>query len=271
MTEPTPAVRTPVLCSPWATFADIPGPYQSLVDEPTWARVLMQASEILWALSGRRWYGGGCEETALLRSIPPTAGHGNWPYDQTWGWCPCWSAGTWDDGWPVPPASWGGDHLEPVAIKLPRDPVTAILSVTEGGTVLAADQYRLTRSGWLERLSGRWAVCGDETEIIYTFGEPPPEGGVQAVVALAVELARDIAGDGQCQLPQRVTSITRQGISMSMIDPMEFLPNGKTGLYLVDLWLAAVNPHNRPARGSVWSLDVPSTVRTSSIFPGATP
>lgn len=259
MTEP--AVRTDVLCSAWATFADIPEDLRPLVDEPTWARLLMQASEILWALSGRRWYGGGCEETAVLRSVPPTAGRGNWPYDASWGRCPCWVTGTWVDDWLRPGRSWGGDHLAPTAVRLPRNPVTAITSVVVDGVTLAPGAYRLTRSGWVERLTGTWDVCNDLTEVTYQFGEPPPEGGVQAVVALAVELARDLVGDGECKLPQRVTSITRQGISMSMIDPMDFMPNGKTGLYLVDLWLTAVNPHNRPARGAVFSLDLPTTVK----------
>jgi len=263
MTDPVPAARSEVLCSPWATPADIPAAVRERLTDEEWLPLLMQASELLWALSGRRWYGGGCEETATLRSNPPTAGRDNWPYDRSWGWCGCWASGAWD----LVPRTWGGTHLSPMAIKLPRQPVTAIVAVTEAGQTLAPESYRLTRSGWVERLTGSWAVCGDVTDVTYEFGEPPPEGGVQAVVALATQLMYDLLGDSKCRLPARVTSITRQGISMAVIDPMEMLPNGKTGFYLVDLWLASVNPLNRPQRGTFWSLDMPTTVKGATDVP----
>lgn len=262
MTEPDPGARTKVLCSAWATPADVPTDIREKVTDDVWERLLLQASEILWALSGRRWYGGGCEETATLRSVPPTAGRGSWPYDVSWGRCPCWNAGVWLDGMLWPPATWGANHLAPIAIRLPRNPVTAVVEVVHDGVTVDPSAYRLNRAGWLERTDGAaWEVCNDTTTVTYEFGEPPPEGGVQAVVALATQMMYDLTGDSKCRLPQRVTSITRQGISMSMIDPMEFMPDGKTGFYLVDLWLTSVNPHNRPQRGTMWSLDVPTTVK----------
>lgn len=262
MTEPVPAARSKVLCSAWATLADVPEEYRDRVTPDVWATLLLQASEILWALSGRRWYGTGCEETAVLRSVPPTAGRENWPYDKSWGHCACWAHGSWVADFLWPPTEWLGRHLRPIAIKLPRSPITAVVEVTEDGVTLSPTSYRLTRSGWLERIDNdSWAVCGDTTEMTYRFGEPPPEGGVRAAVLLAIQFMLDLVGDSKCRLPQRVTSLTRQGISMSMIDPMEFMPDGKTGFYLVDLWLTSVNPHNRPQRGNVWSLDVPTTVK----------
>jgi len=264
VTEPVPAARTSVLCSAWATLADVPEEHRDRVDELTWERLLLQASEILWALSGRRWLGGGCTETATLRAYPPQAGRGTWPYDASWGSCGCASYGTWlETGWYAPVAGLypGVDHVAPVAIKLPRDQVTAIVSITEAGVVMDTDDYRLTSAGWLERLNGPWRLCGDVTDVVYSFGSPPPEGGVQAAVALAVQMMLDLIGDARCRLPARVTSLTRQGVSMTMLDPMDFLPNGKTGLYAVDLWLATVNPHNRPQRGTMFSLDVPTTLR----------
>lgn len=264
MTEPVPAARSAVLCSAWATPADIPEQYRDRVTDDVWERLLLQASEIMWALSGRRWYGGGCEETATLRSFPPSAGAADWPYHASWGRCGCWRYGTWLGGAYYAPAVGaypGIEHPRPVAVRLPRNPVTSIVEVADGADIVDPADYRLTRSGWLERLDGSWAVCGDVTTITYRFGEPPPEGGVQAVVAYAVQLMLDLVGDSACRLPARVTSITRQGISMTMLDPMDFIPNGKTGLYLVDLWLASVNPHNRPQRGNMFSLDVPATIK----------
>lgn len=262
MTGPVPASRSTVLCSAWATPADVPDPHRDRLDDETWERLLMQASEIMWALSGRRWYGGGCEETAMLRSMPPTAGRDSWPYDASWGSCPCWRGGTWVDDLFLPRTDYTTAHLSPVAIKLPRNPVTLIVEATVDGITLDPSAYRLTRSGWLERIDGgHWAVCGDSTDVTYQFGEPPPEGGVQAVVLFAIQLMLDYLGDAKCRLPARVTSVTRQGVTMAMLDPMEFLPDGKTGIYLIDLWLASVNPLHRPARGFFFSLDTPTTVK----------
>lgn len=265
MSEPVPADRSAVLCSAWATPADIPSGYRDRVDDETWERLLLQASEIIWMLSGRRWYGAGCEETATLRSKPPQAGMSGWPYDASWGSCGCSSFGSWLDAtWyaPAPGRYPGIDHPEPIAVKLPRQPVQSIEEVTVSGVTLDPAAYRLTRSGWLERVDGgHWAVCGDVTDITYRFGEPPPEGGVQAVAAFAVQLMLDSVADARCQLPARVSNITRQGISVSVLDPMDFLTDGKTGFYLIDLWLAAVNPLHRPARGFVWSPDIPTTIK----------
>jgi hypothetical protein len=254
------APRSDVLCSAWASPADIPERHRPLLSNEEWERVLMQASEILWALSGRRWFGGGCEDTATLRSVPPVPGRGSWPYEDSWGKCACWSYGTWHGGWLFPAPAGAAQHYAPMAVRLPEAPVTGVTSVTINGEPFS--DYRLTRSGWLERLDGNtWSVCDDSTQVVYTFGESPPEGGVQAAVALAVQLAMDEVGSEECQLPQRVTSVTRQGVSMTVLDPQEFLTNGRVGLYVVDLWLSAVNPQSRGQRGSVWSPDLPVTTR----------
>jgi hypothetical protein len=42
---------------------------------------------------------------------------------------------------------------------------------------------------------------------------------------------------------------------MQFIDPQEFLDNNRTGIYLVDQWLNAVNPENLPAPPRVRSPD----------------
>lgn len=251
-----PAPRSAVLCAPWATFADVPAAWRDVETEDEWTRDLLVASEILFYLSGRRFYGGGCTETVTLRSRPSAPGEGTWPYEGSWGDCACWTSGTWLDGWLFPPRTWMGRHYEPFAIRLPRAPVTAVTSVLVGGVALTA--WRLARSGFLERTDGQpWAVCGDATVVDYQFGIAPPESGVQAAVQLAYEMALARIGSSDCQLPQRVQSLTRQGVTMTILDPQEFLSDGRTGLYSVDLFLSAINPHGRGQRGKVWSPDIP--------------
>ena len=59
--------------------------------------------------------------------------------------------------------------------------------------------------------------------------------------SLMCELAKACYTDQACRLPQRVTSITREGVTLAMLDPFEMLDKGRTGLFEVDLWLEAVN------------------------------
>lgn len=257
------APRSNVLCSPWATFADVPQADQALATQAEWERWLKVASDILWGLSGRRWMGQGCTITETLRSSPPSAGTGTWPYDSSWGSCACWAGGLWIDGRLFPPPDWViREHISyPIAVKLTRSPIQAVTEVRVEGQLFAA--WRVTRSGWLERTDGKpWQMCGDLTEITYTYGEPPPEGGVQAARDLAKQLLLGSIGSADCELPSRTTSITRQGVSYEINSAMDIIDAGQTGLYFVDLWLSMVNPLKRPARAYVWSPDIPKTTRT---------
>ena len=57
--------------------------------------------------------------------------------------------------------------------------------------------------------------------------------------------------------PQRVTQVSRQGMSWTLLDPQDFLDKGRTGIYQVDLFLSTVNPRRRRLRSRVFSPDVP--------------
>lgn len=252
---PTPAPVSAVLCAAWATPADVPASVKAdlgLTLDSQWTGPLIRASELLWMLSGRRWYGGGCQELAVLRSDSAS-----WPWHESWGRCGCWASATL-----YPPASLpGSGHIpQPLAVRLPRDRVTSVVSVTVDGVLLDPSAYRVSAAGWLERTDGgRWAVCSAVTEVVYRHGSPPPRGGVDAAVTLAIELAKDFYGLKNCKLPRRVTAITRQGVSLDLADPGQFLERGLVGLMSVDLWLSAVNPGGRPTEGLVWSPDLPQT------------
>jgi hypothetical protein len=242
-----PAPVSDVLCSAWATPGDVPDRLKTElgITDSQLLDPLMRASEMLWALSGRRWYGGGCTEQATLTSYREGA-----EYHDSWGSCGCWDVAP---GMPY-------EHADrPRSIRLPRSPA-AVVSVTEGGVVLAPSAYRLTRSGWLERVDGLlWDTCAGDTVVVYTFGEPPPRGGRDAAVVLGLELAKDFYDVGKCRLPKRTISVTRQGVSLQMVDPMDFLERGGVGITSVDLWLNAVNPGARTQRATVWSPDLPAT------------
>lgn len=75
----------------------------------------------------------------------------------------------------------------------------------------------------------------------YTVGANLPVGTNRVVLKLAKEFALD-ATDGRSTLPERITSITRQGITWTVLDPADFLDKGRTGVIFVDTWLMALNP-----------------------------
>ena len=123
---------TDVLSGPWATPDDVPtARFKQLAEikDLDLAAYLEQASEILFLLSGSRWAGTGAQETVTLRSWPPQAGQGSWPYESTWGSCGCWNYGSLMDNWLFPPINqFVGTHLAPKAIKLPHKEIALMLS-----------------------------------------------------------------------------------------------------------------------------------------------
>lgn len=250
---------TALLCSAWATLADVPDEHVELVSPAEWETLLLWASEILWALSGRQWSGGSetCTAVAELRACPPAPGTQSWPFNAAGNCCGWWPA----SGYPW---LWGSTFLRrearAFAVQLPHDEVVSVESVTVDGEPFTA--WRL-EAGWLERTDCRdWTQCGgSEVLVSYTWGRTPPAGGVHVVVTLALEAAKQATGDATCRLPRRVVSVTRQGVTMAFVDPMRFLKDRLTGLPDVDMWIMAVNPFRRSSRASVWSPDLPRTTR----------
>lgn len=254
------APTSEVLCSAWANYVDVPASLLARIPALTqaeWQDNLTLASELLWMLSGRRWIGPGCVETATLRSWPPMQGRGQWPYDPSWGRCRCWvdSVNVVDV-----PFTHHRSTLGVYAIQLPRSPITNVVSVTIDGQPFTG--YQMLRNGWIERTDGgTWEVCSGNTEVTYQFGEPPPFGGKRAAIALAFEIGLEQTGDEACRLPSNVVSVTRQGLTYQMQSAAELQDLYRTGVPEVDRWLMAVNPQGRPAMSEVWSPDIPSTLR----------
>jgi hypothetical protein len=97
----------------------------------------------------------------------------------------------------------------------------------------------------------------------YTYGSPPPLDIQRAINQLAQQFALAEACDwDNCKLPERVTSVTREGISYTLIDPQDFLENGRTGLYFVDLVIKTYV--GTKARSRVSSPEIPPPRRISS-------
>ena len=131
------------------------------------------------------------------------------------------------------------------------------------GNIIDPSQYYLVEHSTLLATPGAtWTLSN--VEVTYTYGTPPPTAGKNAARMLAIELVKLYEGDDTCALPQRVTSISRQGISYTVLDNQDFIDDLRTGLYSVDLFLKTTNPDKARARARVFSPDVPKARRITS-------
>lgn len=147
------------------------------------------------------------------------------------------------------------------ALRLPG-PVVSIEDITIDGDVLDPSAYRIDNDRLLVRMDGgAWPTCqnmsasgGEDTwSITYTRGTPVPVGGQVAAGLLANELAKAACNDKSCGLPQRVQSITRQGVTIAVLDAFDDIDTGHTGIWLIDSWVASIV--RRPRKMRVYSPD----------------
>jgi hypothetical protein len=224
------------------------------------------ASYVLWALSGRQF--GCCELTVRpCRSDCSGGGGGGWGarlVDGAWVNLPCRSCAS-------PCAC-----AEVCEVRLPYGPACEVLGVVAGGLDLDPSQWRLEDGEWLvlDPAVGCFPACQDMSlplgevgtwGVTYTQGTPPPTAGRRAAGALACEILKACRNDSTCCLPKRTQSMNRAGMSITMIDPFDFLDSSRTGIYEVDLFLKAANPEGRSRGARVMSPD--SDPRPRHVWP----
>ena len=150
------------------------------------------------------------------------------------------------------------DGLSPESrIRLRGRPVTKIHSIRRrDGVVLDPSAYYLVDHSTVQAATGiPWTPCN--LEITYSYGTYAPTMGRMAARTLATEFVKLFEGSDDCALPQRVTSIARQGISYTLLDNQDFIEEMRTGIYVVDLFLKSTNPDKARAKARVFSVDVP--------------
>lgn len=147
-------------------------------------------------------------------------------------------------------------------------PVASVSEVKINGSVLSPAAYRVDNHAYLVRTDGGdWPVCQDMTsdpddpgsdsfEVTYNLGVAVPAGGQLAAGVLACELAKAACGNASCKLPQRLQSITRQGVTMTVLDSYgSMYEYGTTGLFVVDSWVGSILASNRRSGMRVASPD----------------
>lgn len=143
-------------------------------------------------------------------------------------------------------------------LRLRGTPVVSITSVSHGGQILDPSQYRILNSMNLSLIGGECWDLNKGVEVVYNAGTRPPEAGRQAAIRLANEFILSATDASACTLPERVTAISRQGMDYTILDPQDFLDNGKTGIYEIDLFLRTANPGGAKKKPRVFIADAPN-------------
>lgn len=234
-------------CDPWPLVWPCGTPPEGLTDEQQ-ALAVAVAQDILWSLTGRRL--GTC--TTVEWYAAPGASQCAVPY------APLGLVQTTSD-------------LASVII-LDSQPVESITEVMENGVVLVSGvDYRLGRGGRLYRLGGVWPQSsnGDPTvRVTYVWGirlvaaavetDPLPPYAYSAGLAvgeIATEIGAGLCG-GECHLPSRVLSLSRQGVTFEFQPAKDFVDVGLTGLPIADAFIRTVNPNRVQTRPRVFSPDM---------------
>jgi hypothetical protein len=252
-------------CPDWDTYDP-----QLQSDATAWA------TSILWALTGRRF--GPC--TIIVRPCGSTCNFGGgyftYPVELSGGsgipgtWIPFVdAAGSWRNCM-CPGACSCVARCE---VWLPG-PVASVSSVLVDGVEIDPSAYRVDNGNLLVRQDGEcWPECQDfnlaadspETSentfvVTYQRGTPVPVAGQIAAGLLACDFAKSCTTG--CELPGNLSSLSRQGVEVTLADPTEELNGGLTGIPQVDQWIRAVNPNKLSSRARVRSLDfnMPRTV-----------
>lgn len=252
--------------APWATAEDIDcGPCFG-EDAPTPSESTFQvATDILFQLSKRR-FPGIRPDVIRPQTHSNTHGYPSWPAPGEYGYVGPWEFEIGYSNWAFDSFWFGAGCCHQLSVvKLPVSPVASVTEVRLDGVVLDPSRYRLDNANDLVYLPAdgdarrSWPCCQrldldvDEAntfQVSYTGGRQIPEGAKRAALTLACELTLACAPSGSpgakaCQLPQRVQTITRQGVTMALLDPLDLFSEGKTGVPSIDLWLGSLDVGER--------------------------
>lgn len=157
-----------------------------------------------------------------------------------------------------------GGGCKPPEIALPG-PVNSITEVLVDGVALASSTYRLDGTRLVRQDGEGWpsqdlALAPGEPgtwSVAYVRGLPVPDLLNDAAGRYACEVAKGSTG-GTCQLPSRISSLSRQGVDVQFIPSEDYLDKGLTGYAEVDQVIKTFNPDGIRRQPRVLSPDLPS-------------
>ena len=262
-----------------------PGGFPSFSDAEVTAicaESAVMATDILYELSGKQ-FTGDCGPVTIRPVARPKNVDGR-PFladGGSWGFAASWGASSWYGLGEGGVVTHFGDSSLP-ELPLGVFPVRKIIEVKIDGVVIPGPYNPATQTGeWelrdfktLVRIrptassvpTERWGWPVNQIQalpdtqqgtfsVTYTFGQDCGTGGRLSARLLAEVFALPRFGDSST-IPQRVTSVNRQGITAIVADPLDILNKGSTGIYAIDAWLLAVNPTKARQQSVVWSPDI---------------
>lgn len=242
-------------CPQWATYT----PENQL-------KAITAATFLLWAATGRRY--GICSVTTRPCGLDRRCGGGCGSWDWWGGWMRPYIL---DGIWRNCLCGSACDCAPHCQIRLPG-PVETVTQVLLDGVVVPSTSYRVDDFQWLVRTDGEcWPECQDYNvdvpadgtlQVMYGRGEPVPAAILDAAATLACEFGKACAQDKSCALPGRLQTLTRQGVTASMVDITTVLKYGLTGITSVDMIIMADNPGGLKQRPFFYSRDTAPRVRT---------
>lgn len=139
-------------------------------------------------------------------------------------------------------------------LHLRHRPIREIVSITEMNKELDPNSYEIrNRSFIVKKNKLPWiSDILNEIEVTYVYGAKPPTAGKFAAIKLAHEITLSWQESSECALPTRLSSVARQGVQITVLDPQEFLDKGRTGLYEVDLFLRVYNPDGAKKKAKLY-------------------
>lgn len=217
----TPAAYDNPCAEVWVDPANLSQPDLDIAEQAA-----ISATHALWMLSGQRFHGPQC----WIEDYRTIQGYCNIQLRQ----------------WPV---------AEVVAISR-VDLCAGTVGATGVGDVVSGACYlgggEISVCGGCSSTSFGFVGCGCSTNgsivrVHYTTANNLPAGADLAAMRLAEEYLLAYQGK-ECSLPERVTSVSRQGASWTILDPQDFLSDGLTGIGPIDQWLAQVGLRSRWAQ-----------------------
>jgi hypothetical protein len=221
------------------------------------------ASYMLWALSGRKFSGTTTVTERYVSAYDPFLRAGGSRFNYT----PILIEGQVEN---IPQGGSGryshrdyqGDGTSSYSrVRLRGRKVVEVHTLrNQDGEIIDPSTYYLSdHSTIFGTPNANWSASN--VEVTYTYGTPPPSAGKAAARILATELVKLYENDDTCALPQRVTTVARQGVTYTVLDNQSFVDELKTGIYAVDLFLKTANPDKARARSRVFSPDTPRARR----------
>lgn len=240
------------------------------VDPAIQTQATAWSSFILWALSGRQFAPCPITVRPCGRCVEQTyQTYGVWTDGYQGAVGPMWLPYIGVDG------NWrncgctGGCRCAPTSQVWLPGPVDSIVEVRVDNVVVAPAEYRVDIANdgkfWLVGQQGRiWPECQnfdqpeagvDNTFVVtYNRGRAVPPGGDAANGRLACEYAKLCAG-AVCALSAEATTISRDGVTYSILSPEDIIAKGFTPITAVNQWIWAVNPNGLKSGPRVWSPD----------------